>query len=65
MTDGLDLHGTGASALGPVDPSGATPEPIRFVSTRSAMRCVDARVRFYPTFGPDELFSRDTGSRAS
>ena len=41
-------------------PGGVTLEPIRLDSTRSAMRCVDARVRFYPTFGPDGLFSRDT-----
>ena len=39
---------------------GVTLDPIRLDSTRSAMRCVDARVRFYPTFGPDGLFSRDT-----
>ena len=43
-------------------PGGVTLEPIRLDSTRSAMRCVDARVRFYPTFGPDGLFSRGTRS---
>ena len=41
-------------------PSRATPEPIRFISTRSAMRCADKRVRLSVTFDPDGLFSRDS-----